>query len=98
MSADGHWKVTMNTPVGARTMDVAIATIGDTFAAKVDSEMGPQEVTGTVDGDTLTWSTDITKPMPMKLDFTVKVDGDKMTGKCRLGMFGMASVVGERSG
>ena len=31
MSADGNWKITINTPMGARTMDVAITTSGDTF-------------------------------------------------------------------
>jgi hypothetical protein len=97
MSADGNWKITINTPMGARTMNVAIATSGDSFTGKVDSEMGAQEVTGKVDGDTLTWSTDITNPMPMKLDFSAKVDGDKMSGNVKLGMFGNASLSGERA-
>jgi hypothetical protein len=97
MSADGNWKITINTPMGARTMDVAIATSGDTFTGKVDSEMGSQEVTGKVDGDTLTWSTDITNPMPMKLEFSAKVEGDKMNGNVKLGMFGNAALTGERA-
>jgi hypothetical protein len=59
--------------------------------------MGTQEVTGKIDGDTLTWSTDITNPMPMTLEFTVKVDGDKMTGKCKLGTFGISDLAGERA-
>ena len=96
MSADGNWKVTINTPMGARTMNVGITTNGDTFTGKVDSEMGSQEVTGKVDGDNLTWSSDITNPMPMKLEFTAKVEGDKMTGNCKLGMFGNAALTGER--
>jgi len=97
MSADGNWKITMNTPMGARTMDVAIATSSDAFGGKIDSEMGTQELTGKIDGDTLTWSTDITNPMPMTLEFTVKVDGDKMTGKCKLGTFGISDLAGERA-
>jgi hypothetical protein len=97
MSADGNWKVTINTPMGARTMNVNIATSGATFTGKVDSEMGSQEVTGAVNGDTLTWSTDITNPMPMKLEFTANVEGDKMTGNVKLGMFGNASLTGERA-
>jgi hypothetical protein len=96
MSADGNWKITINTPMGARTMNVAIATSGDSFTGKVDSEMGAQEVTGKVDGDTLTWNSDITNPMPMKLEFSAKVDGDKMSGNVKLGMFGNASLTGER--
>ncbi|WP_293678369.1 hypothetical protein [uncultured Phenylobacterium sp.] len=96
MSADGNWKITINTPMGARTMDVSIVTSGDTFTGKVDSEMGAQEVTGKVDGNTLTWNTDITNPMPMKLEFTANVDGDKLSGNCKLGMFGNAALSGER--
>jgi hypothetical protein len=96
MSADGNWKITINTPMGARTMDVNIATSGDSFTGKVNSEMGAQEVTGKVDGDTLTWTSDITNPMPMKLEFSAKVDGDKMSGNVKLGMFGNASLTGER--
>jgi len=34
--------------------------------------------------------------MPMTLDFTARVDGDTMTGDCRLGRFGSARLVGER--
>lgn len=97
MSADGNWKITINTPMGARTMDVAIATSGDTFTGKVDSEMGAQEVTGKVDGDNLTWTSDITNPMPMKLEFAAKVEGDKMSGNVKLGMFGNAALTGERA-
>ena len=97
MSADGNWKITINTPMGARSMNVNIATSGDAFTGKVDSEMGSQEVTGKVDGDTLTWNTDITNPMPMKLEFSAKVDGDKMSGNVKLGMFGNASLTGERA-
>ena len=97
MSADGNWKITINTPMGARTMDVSIATSGDTFTGKVDSEMGSQEVTGAVAGDTLTWSSDITNPMPMKLEFSAKVEGDKMSGNVKLGMFGNAALTGERA-
>ena len=97
MSADGNWKITINTPMGARTMDVAIATSGDTFTGNVNSEMGSQEVTGKVDGDTLTWSTDITNPMPMKLEFSATVAGDKMSGNVKLGMFGNAALSGERA-
>ncbi|WP_397417536.1 hypothetical protein [Phenylobacterium sp.] len=97
MSADGNWKITINTPMGARTMDVAIATSGDAFTGKVDSEMGAQEVSGKVDGDTLTWTSDITSPMPMKLEFSAKVEGDKMSGNVKLGMFGNASLSGVRA-
>ncbi len=96
MSADGNWKITINTPMGARTVNANIKTSGDTFTGQVQSDMGSQDITGKVNGDNLTWSFDITNPMPMKLEFDAKVEGDKMTGNCKLGMFGNASLTGER--
>jgi hypothetical protein len=96
MSADGNWKITINTPMGAQTVNATIKTNGDTFTGTTEGQMGKQEVTGKVDGDTLTWSADITNPMPMKLEFTATVAGDKMNGNVKLGMFGNAPLSGER--
>lgn len=96
MSADGNWKITINTPMGAQTVNASITTSGDTFTGKTEGQMGSQEVSGKVDGNTLTWSANITSPMPMTLEFEAKVDGDKMTGNVKLGMFGNAPLTGER--
>ena len=97
MSADGNWKITINTPMGARTVNATIKTSGNTFTGSTSSDMGSQDITGAVDGDKLTWSFDITNPMPMKLEFDAKVEGDKMTGNVKLGMFGNAPLSGERA-
>ena len=48
MSADGNWKITINTPMGARTVNANIKTAGDSFTGTVDSEMGSQDITGKV--------------------------------------------------
>ena len=96
MSADGNWKITINTPMGARTVNATINTSGDTFTGTTASEMGSQDISGKVNGNNLTWSFDITNPMPMKLEFDANVDGDKMTGNVKLGMFGNAALTGER--
>jgi hypothetical protein len=96
MSADGKWKVTINTPMGAQTVTVDIQTSGDTFTGKTESPMGSQEVSGKVDGDKLTWSSNITNPMPMTLEFEATVSGDTMTGNVKLGAFGNAPLKGER--
>jgi hypothetical protein len=96
MSADGNWKITINTPMGAQTVNATIKTSGDTFTGTTQGQMGSQEVSGKVNGDTLTWSANITNPMPMTLEFEAKVDGDKMNGNVKLGMFGNAPLTGER--
>ncbi len=96
MSADGNWKITINTPMGAQEVTANITTSGDTFTGKTEGRMGSQEITGTVNGDTLTWSSNISQPMPMTLEFEAKVDGDKMTGNVKLGAFGNAPLSGVR--
>jgi hypothetical protein len=97
MSADGNWKITINTPMGPQTVDAEITTSGDTFTGKTSSPMGSQDVSGKVDGDTLTWSSAITSPMPMTLEFSAKVEGDKMSGNVKLGAFGNAALSGVRA-
>jgi len=96
MSADGNWKITISTPMGPQEMTAQITTSGDTFTGKGESPMGAMEFSGKVAGDTLTWTADMTKPMPMKLEFEVKVEGDTMAGNCKLGAFGNAAVKGQR--
>ena len=58
--------------------------------------MGAQDITGKIAGDTLTWTLSVTKPMSIKLSFDAKVEGDKMTGNVKLGMFGNAALTGKR--
>jgi hypothetical protein len=96
-AADGNWKITINTPMGAQEVTASITTSGDTFTGKTSGRMGDSEVSGKVDGDTLTWSANITQPMPMTLEFTANVAGDAMTGNVKLGAFGNAPLSGVRA-
>jgi hypothetical protein len=97
MSADGNWKITINTPMGAQEVNASIQTSGDTFTGKTEGRMGSQEITGKVNGNTLTWSANITQPMPMTLEFEATVDGDSMKGNVKLGAFGNAPLSGVRA-
>ena len=65
MSADGNWKITIQSPMGAQEVEATITTSGDTFTGKTSGRMGDQTIEGKVDGDTLTWSSSISQPMPM---------------------------------
>ncbi len=96
MSADGAWKITIATPMGPQEVTAHIKVDGSSFTGRTESAMGSQDISGAVDGDTLTWSADITSPMPLTLDFTAKVAGDSMTGTVKLGMFGNSTMTGVR--
>ncbi|MFL6781826.1 MAG: hypothetical protein ACJ8FF_09200 [Sphingomicrobium sp.] len=82
--------------MGPQEMTVGIATQGDSFTGKAQSPMGDMDFAGQAAGDNLTWSADITKPMPLTLEFDANVDGDRMTGTVKLGAFGNAPLNGVR--
>ena len=95
-AADGTWKITINTPMGAQEVTASITTSGDTFTGKTSGRMGDSEVSGKVDGDTVTWSNSITTPMPMTLEFAGTVEGDTLKGNVKAGGFGSFPFSGGR--
>jgi hypothetical protein len=96
MSADGNWKITISTPMGPQAVNARITTSGDSFTGETSGPMGDQAISGKVAGDSLSWSMNITQPMPLTLEFEAKVDGDAMTGNVKLGAFGNAALSGQR--
>ena len=98
MAADGDWNLVIETPMGAREAQLSVKTKSDAaFDGVMNGESGRQEFEGRIEGDTLSWQTEITSPMPLKIDFTVTVAGDTFSGTAQLGMFGAAPVTGARA-
>jgi carbon-monoxide dehydrogenase large subunit len=95
-AVDGMWKIAMAAPTGSQEMKGRFATKGEMLTGTLLSDMGDQDFTGTVVGDTLKWEMKITKPMAMTLKYDVKVEGDRLVGKVKMGMFGTAKLTGER--
>ena len=73
MSADGTWKTTINSPMGVQEGTLTIATSGATFTGSMQTAQGAQDVSGKVDGNTLTWGSKLTQPFPIDLEFPVTV-------------------------
>src|ERR1700759_5599473 len=96
-AADGNWKITINTPMGAQEATASITTSGDSFTGKTSGRMGDNEIGGKVAAAPLSWSAKITQPMPMTLEFEATVSGDSMTGNVKLGAFGNAPLSGVRA-
>ncbi len=97
MSCDGTYNITMNTPMGAQKGTLTLKQSGSALEGKMESAQGSQPITdGKADGDSLCWNINMTQPMPMKLEFTASVAGDKITGNVKLGAFGNASFDGAR--
>ena len=98
MSADGTWNVTMNTPMGAQTGTLTLATDGGTLTGTMSSPQGSIDLEdGTVEGDTPSWTVNMTSPMPIKVESTATISGDEINGEAKLGAFGTASFAGTRA-
>ena len=98
MSADGTWNTTINTPMGAQNGTLTLQTDGGTLTGKMAGAQGEILLTdGKADGDNLSWKAQMTSPMPMVLEFTATVDGDKISGNVKLGAFGNATFSGTRA-
>ncbi|MGH6956046.1 MAG: hypothetical protein ACREEW_05210 [Caulobacteraceae bacterium] len=97
MSADGEWKTTINSPMGVQQGTLNIKTSGATFTGSMVSAQGAQDISGKVDGSTLTWASKLTQPFPIDLEFTVTVNGDSMEGSVKAGAFGSSPLKGVRA-
>jgi hypothetical protein len=97
MSADGAWKVTINSPMGVQEGTLNIKVSGDTFSGTMEMRQGSQDISGKADGDTLSWTSQLTQPFPITLETTVTVAGDEMTGSVKAGAFGSSPLKGVRA-
>jgi hypothetical protein len=82
MSADGTWKLSMQTPIGERKSTLALKSAGSAVTGKLTGEEGNSTdiFEGTVSGDRVSFKAAIKNPMPLTLEFTAAVTGDKMSG------------------
>ncbi len=97
-NVDGSWDTVTRSPMGDQQATLTITSEGDSFTGSYSGAMGTTEIKdGRVAGDTLTWTLDITVPMPMTLTCEATVHGDAMTGTVTAGAFGSFPMTGTRA-
>lgn len=97
MSVSGKYDCVTRSPLGDQTSVLTVKASGATFTGANSGAMGDTPITdGKVDGNTITWSSNITVPMPMKLDCTATIEGDELNGSVTAGMFGSFPMTGKR--
>ena len=98
MAADGTWTIAIETPMGTRNTTLVLNTEGTVLKGTQSEGSATTEIAeGTVRGNQLSWKVSISDPMPMDLDFSAEVDGDKISGKAATMMFGSFPFTGTRA-
>lgn len=99
MSVAGTYDTTVKSPMGDQKGTLTVNPDGDSWTGQMAGGMGSMDITdGKVDGDTITWSMNMTVPMPMTLNCTATIAGDALTGTVNAGAFGDMPLTGTRQG
>ncbi|MBI3677784.1 MAG: hypothetical protein HY243_14340 [Proteobacteria bacterium] len=98
MAVDGKYNITINSPMGAQKGTLELKANGGALAGTQSGQQGSMEIAnGKVDGNAVSWSISITSPMPMVLEHSGTVDGNKISGSVKAGAFGSFPFSGERA-
>jgi|tagenome__1003787_1003787.scaffolds.fasta_scaffold17011417_2 hypothetical protein len=100
MSAAGTWNLTIDSPLGKQRARVNLTQSADNTWEGNSLDLISNEESACfnieIDGDSVGWQQKITKPMKLKLTYKLTLEGDRLTGKVKAGMFPASKVVGER--
>ena len=95
-NVDGTWECKVSSPMGDQEFTLTVTSAGQSFTGTASGGIGSMDVGGEVDGDELTWSMRVSKPMSVTLNCTATVSGDALAGKVSAGIFGKFDVAGVR--
>ncbi|MCJ8157397.1 hypothetical protein [Sphingomonas sp. LaA6.9] len=97
-NVDGVWDWSAKTPLGERRAQLTVKRAGDTFVGDIEGAFGSVSVAdGKIEGDTLTFSTAVKKPMPLTLRCKLTVSGDTLSGTVSTAGLGSFPVTGQRA-
>lgn len=100
MALAGSYDCVIRTPLGDQKGVLTIVPGGrDSFTGQISGDLGSMEIReGRISGNTLSWQMKMTSPMPMDLDCTATIEGDRLAGTVKAGMFGEMELTGNRRG
>jgi hypothetical protein len=93
----GKWNITIKTPMGDKSGVLDLKTDGAALTGSLSSDEYQAAISdGKVDGNKLSWSAKITKPMRMSFKFTATVEADRISGAAKH-LLGKATFTGTRA-
>lgn len=97
MGVAGTYEVSVKTPMGEQKGRLTVVPAGETFSGELTGALGQVAITGgRVSGDSLSWQMGITTPMSLSLDCEATVNGDRLSGTVKAGVFGSMALEGTR--
>ena len=99
MSLTGTWNLSINTPLGEQKVVLQLVQEGDQISGTSTNDLeGEQPLKDPqLNGNRLTWKSDITRPIKATAVMDLTFNGDSVTGTARAGMFPAAKVIGRRA-
>jgi hypothetical protein len=101
MSLSGTYDCMLKTPLGDKSGSLIVVPSADgaSFTGTLSNAMlGTVEIAdGTIDGDMLLCSLDVSQPTRMTVSCEMIVDGDSLNGFVKAGMFGEMKLTGTRA-
>jgi hypothetical protein len=97
----GTWDVRLRTPIGTLKIRYTFTEHGEMLAGTAEgqgetSTLEAIAVEPTADGERVTWSQKVTRPMRLNLDFDVIATGDVLEGHSHAGRLPRTRVSGTR--
>jgi len=97
----GAWRVDISTPIGTMTVSMEFTERGGVLAGIArgrgeDVALECIAVSSASDGEVVTWTQAITKPLRLNLEFDVTVTGDTLIGTSHAGRLPRSKVRGRR--
>jgi hypothetical protein len=97
MSAvDGTWEVTVTSPMGQQNITMELATSGAVLSGTMTGAMGSAPIAGQADGDSFSFSSNITTPFPINIEVSATASGDELSGQVKTQGFGSFPMKGVR--
>ena len=99
-SATGTWHLVIDTPVGTQHSTLELSIHDGVLRGVVRDDKHDEAITLTslsVEGDRLTWTQAIRKPIRLTLAFDVAIEGDELSGRAKGGRPPSSRVTGWRT-
>jgi hypothetical protein len=99
MTATGIWQLAIATPLGTLAVVLELREQEGQLVgtARSDAETVPL-VHPVLEGNRLTWTQSVTRPMRLNLKFDVLIQGDTLSGTSKAGVLPASKVTGTRIG